>query len=123
MISIQYKATHPLWGVEQVRQGSVLVAVEKEPTGVMVTNMVEDFARRSGITPAQLAVLRMYDMLEFIWDRGKGYDSSLTIQLNEDTPIPAGEFHGLTTPELLSGARVQNVLGSLAEIARQRERR
>jgi hypothetical protein len=115
MISIQYKATHPLWGVRK-QQSFPFALVEVELTADKVLKMHADFITRSGLPEPLFLYATVEKLVQVTVDLGKGADSSVTISCPPASEL--SELSGLTVAEARAGLAVRNLLlGMDPEIA------
>lgn len=105
-ICMQYKATHPLWGMRDPRahSGDLL---PQAFTNEVRERMLADFRKRCAITASAwdaLGPVLVYELREDL-----GVDSYFAIGFEGELP-EGNEYAGLTLPQVLRALRVQVAL-------------
>lgn len=106
-ICMQYKATHPLWGLQTQSPWKVPIPIPNPFTQSVREKLLADFRTRYSITPEAWDVLLgvlVYELREDL-----GVDSYFAIGFEGEFP----EWHdyaGCTLPQVLRGLRVQVAL-------------
>ncbi len=105
-VCMQYKATHPLWGLRRI-DGLRSEPTPKPFTPLMRMQFLADFRERCCITSQaweSLAPVLAYELREDL-----GVDSYFAIGFAGEFP-EGHEYAGCTLPEVLRGLRVQVAL-------------
>ena len=107
-ICMQYKATHPLWGLRESQYDLWRDITTPKPfTEAMHQAFLEDFRERCGITPEAWKALA--PVLQFDLRTDLGVDSYFAIGFAGEFP-EGHEYAGCTLPEVLRGLRVRVAL-------------
>lgn len=109
-VCMQYKATHPLWGMRNSGWGRVAdrFGTQPKPFNEDIRQaFLKDFRERCGITPdawAALAPVLVYELREDL-----GVDSYFAIGFEGEFP-EGHEYARLTLSQVLKGLRVRVAL-------------
>jgi hypothetical protein len=110
-IHIQYKATHPLWGMRSMpgEFGKWKGSTEPKPiTDDVIQALHQDFRVRVGIPLPLWNTLLELEMVRVDADTQLGVDSYIVVKAGGT--FPGGEFEGLTLREVLRGLDVKLAL-------------
>jgi hypothetical protein len=114
-VIIQYKATHPFWGVQKQKKFPFAL-VEVELTADKLQKMHADFIKRANLPEPLFLYAVVEKLVQTKTDLGKGVDSSVTISCPPASEL--SELSGLTLAEARAGLAVRNMLlGMDPEIA------
>jgi hypothetical protein len=132
---VQYKPSHPAWGMQEVTRptglgGRVVRSTEPKPlTPVVIAGLLLDFSCRSGdpkhpgalLHPDVLQAALALGLLQMRTDLTLGFDSFVELELpmhQSELPPTVHEMlrkEGLTVREMVSGLAVQVALKARGE--------
>lgn len=111
-ISIQYKATHPLWGMQEDRSVTwrkVNTLDPKPLTPAILMNLMQDFRGRIDIPKPVWEAMLADEMVTSETVLDLGLDSYVDIRV-EPKEFTKGEWAGMTVQEVLRGMQVRLAL-------------